>query len=208
MKSALFARNGVSRLDPMALDRLTTFAALLTQWNSTIKLVSPRDVAHLWTRHIDDALQLVPHMPLEARHATDLGSGGGFPGLVLAVATGVHFDLIESDSRKAAFLQEAVNVTNAPAKIHARRIEDVALTSRLLVTARALAPLPKLLELARPFLAEGGVCLFPKGEHADTEIAEARKDWIMDLRQMPSHTSPTGRILRITGLQRREVPST
>jgi 16S rRNA (guanine527-N7)-methyltransferase len=186
-------------------NRLVTFTTLLVRWNATIKLVSHQDIDHLWTRHIDDALQLIPLMPAEVTQAIDLGSGGGFPGLVLALATGVHFDLIESDSRKAAFLQEAVTLTKAPAVVHASRIEDVTLRSRMLVTARALAPLPKLLGLSRPFLADGGVCLFPKGERADTEIAEARKDWIMDLQQISSRTSPAGRILRVTGLQRREI---
>jgi len=185
--------------------RLTAFAALLTRWNPTIRLISSQAVDHLWARHIDDALQLVPHMPSNVTHAIDLGSGGGFPGLILALATGVHFDLVESDSRKAAFLVEAATLTKAPATIHATRIEDLALESRMLVTARALAPLPKLLELSQPLLADGGVCLFPKGERAETEIIEARKGWIMDLQQMPSRTAPMGQILRISNLRRREV---
>jgi 16S rRNA (guanine527-N7)-methyltransferase len=192
-------------LDTAIRDRLIAFTSLLTRWNPTIKLVSSHDMACLWPRHVEDALQLVPYMPREATHAVDLGSGGGFPGLVLALATGVHFDLIESDSRKAAFLQEAATITEAPATIHAQRIEDMALKSRMLVTARALAPLPKLLELSHPFLAEAGVCLFPKGGRAETEITDACKDWIMDLQQFPSRISPAGHILRIGGLRRREV---
>jgi 16S rRNA (guanine527-N7)-methyltransferase len=192
-------------LDSATRDRLSAFLALLTRWNATIKLVSHQDIIHIWERHIDDALQLIQYMPLGVTHAVDLGSGGGFPGLVLAIATDVHFDLVESDTRKAAFLQEAVAITKAPATIHASRIDAVALELRLLVTARALAPLPKLLELARPFLAKGGCCLFPKGESVDAEIAEACKNWIMDVQQIPSRTSPTGRILRITDLRRREL---
>ena len=205
MTDATGDRIDASSLSLAARNRLSAFAGLLIRWNPTIKLVSNQDVAHLWTRHIEDALQLIDHMPMDASHAIDLGSGGGFPGLVLALATEVHFDLIESDSRKAAFLQEAVTVTHASATIHASRIEDVALESRSLLTARALAPLSKLLELSESFLAEGGVCLFPKGERSGAEIAEAGKDWIMDLQQMPSRTSPAGRILRITGLRRREA---
>ena len=196
---------GASGLDVATRDRLAAFTALVIRWNPTIKLVSRQDLAYLWPRHVDDALQLIPHMPRDATGAVDLGSGAGFPGLVLALATDVHFDLIESDSRKAAFLQEAAAITKAPATIHARRIEDVALNSRMLVTARALAPLPKLLELSQPFLAEGGVCLFPKGGRADIEIADACKDWTMDLKQFPSRTSPAGQILRVSGLRRREV---
>jgi 16S rRNA (guanine527-N7)-methyltransferase len=185
--------------------QLAAFTTLLTRWNSSIRLVSSQDIDHLWARHIDDALQLIPHMPPHVTQAVDLGSGAGFPAIVLALATGVHFDLVESDARKAAFLREAVMLTGAPAKIHAFRIEDLTLASRMLVTARALAPLPKLLDLSYPLLAEGGVCLFPKGERAESEIAAARKDWIMDLQQIPSRTSPAGRILRVSALSRRQV---
>ena len=190
-------------IDACARDRLLTFAGLLNRWNATIKLVSHHDLPHLWPRHIDDALQLVPYMPLGATHAVDLGSGGGFPGLVLALATGVHFDLIEADSRKAAFLQEAISATKASAEVHAGRIEDIRLEQRVLVTARALAPLTKLLELAFPFLAHDGICLFPKGMRADEEIADASHEWIMSLQQIPSRTSSDGRILRIADLHRR-----
>jgi 16S rRNA (guanine527-N7)-methyltransferase len=196
-----------STLGIAARERLSAFVALLTRWNSTIQLVGHQDIAHLWGRHIEDALQLIQYMPQGTTHAVDLGSGAGFPGLILAIATEVHFDLIESDGRKAAFLQEVVTSTNAAATIHASRIEDVILKLRPLVTARALAPLPKLLELSYPFMAEGSVCLFPKGARADTEIADACKDWMMDLQQIPSRTSPGGRILRITGLRRREHES-
>ena len=205
LRKPLEAWDVVAGVDGALRSRLSAFTALLIRWNPTIKLVSGQDVDHLWARHVDDALQLVPHMPRDVTHAVDLGSGGGFPALVLAIATDVHFDLVESDGRKAAFLQEAVTLTRAPATIHTRRIEDLALESRMLVTARALAPLPKLLELSDPILAKGGVCLFPKGERAEREIAAARKDWIMDLQQIPSCTSPTGRILRISDLRRREV---
>ena len=198
-------RTNAASISSATRDRLTAFSRLLTRWNATIKLVGCQDVPQLWTRHIDDALQLGEHMPLGITHAVDLGSGGGFPGLVLAIATGVHFDLIESDSRKAAFLQEAVAITKAPATIHAKRIEAVTLQPRPLVTARALAPLPKLLDLSQPLLAEGGCCLFPKGERAEAEILEACKSWNMDLQQIPSRTSPVGQIVRITGLRRKEL---
>jgi 16S rRNA (guanine527-N7)-methyltransferase len=187
--------------------RLDVFARLLVRWNPTIKLVSDQDIANLWTRHIADALQIVRHIPPQVDHAIDLGSGGGFPGLVLALATNIHFDLIEADSRKAAFLQEAVTLTKTNATVHANRAQEVALPARMLITARALAPLPRLLELAQPFVAEGGICLFPKGEQADLEIRDAHKDWIMDLQQIPSSTSSKGRVLRVSGLCRRETVS-
>lgn len=196
-----------AKLDPLVRNRLLQFKTLLMQWNSTIKLVSAQDIAHLWSRHIEDALQLLPLLPPGNDHAIDMGSGGGFPGLVLALATGIHFDLVESDSRKAAFLREATTVTQAAATIHACRVEDATLQPRMMITARALAPLPRLLELCHPLLAEGGVCLFPKGERADAEITQASRTWLMDLERIPSLTSPTGLILRIKNLRRRGMAS-
>ncbi len=115
--------------------------ALLVKWNPTIRLVSPPDLAAIWPRHIADSLQLLPLIPAGLDGAIDLGSGGGLPGLVLAIATGIHFDLVESDSRKAAFLSEAAIATRAPVTVHASRIEEVRLPRGGLVTARALAPL-------------------------------------------------------------------
>lgn len=188
---------------PPTEERLRAYAALLTRWNATIKLVSAPDILHLQERHLNDALQLAAHIPAGTTEAVDLGSGAGFPGLILAIATGVHFHLIEADGRKAAFLQEAATATRAPATIHAGRIEDTVLPSSMLVTARALAPLPKLLDLALPFLSPDGICLFLKGERVEAEIADAQKDWTMHLTQIPSRTSQAGRILRISRLSRR-----
>jgi 16S rRNA (guanine527-N7)-methyltransferase len=184
-------------------NRLQTFVSLLTRWNPTIRLVSNKDNRDLWNRHIEDALQLAPMLPPGVMQAIDLGSGGGLPGIVLAIATGVHFDLIEADSRKAAFLREAVLATQAPATVHAGRIEEVSLPPRPLLTARALAPLPQLLDLAKPLLAEDGVCLFPKGERVAAEIEEAERRWSFSLEILPSRTAPAARILRISQLRQR-----
>ena len=199
--------NAVTAFGPTAQERLHTFASLLSRWNPTIKLVSNSDIPHLWERHVDDALQLAQHIPLGTTEAVDLGSGGGFPGLILAIATDIHFHLIEADVRKSAFLQEAVATTRASATVHASRIEDVQLSPQRLVTARALAPLPRLLDLSFRFLTDDGICLFPKGERADIEITEVYEDWMMDLQQIPSRTSSAGRILRIGALRRRVARS-
>jgi 16S rRNA (guanine527-N7)-methyltransferase len=179
---------------------LRTFVSLLIRWNPTIRLVSSQDSGDLWTRHVEDALQLAPLMPPGVTQAIDLGSGAGLPGLVLAIATGVHFDLIEADSRKAAFLREAVLATQAPATVHACRIEEIRLPPRPLVTARALAPLPHLLDLAKRLLSTDGVCLFPKGERAASEVREAQKRWSFILESVPSRTAPAASILRISQL--------
>ena len=177
---------------------LEVYAALLRKWNPVINLVSAADLPHLWPRHIEDSLQLgFIAGPLPDR-AIDLGSGAGFPGLVLSIAFGIEVDLIEQDQRKAAFLREAVRVTGARAHVHAMKIERAAVPPAPLVISRALAPLPLLLRLATPLVAEGGACLFLKGAGAEAEIAEAERDWSMRIERFPSGTNPKGIILRIS----------
>jgi 16S rRNA (guanine527-N7)-methyltransferase len=183
-------------------ERLEAFAALLLRWNTRINLVSRSDAGIIWERHIQDSLQLCQLIPRGLGRAIDLGSGAGFPGLVVCIATGIPFDLIESDRRKAAFLREAARVTAAPANVHACRIEVANISPAGLVTARALAPLAKLLGLAERLLAEGGTCLFPKSEKADQEIAEALATWTMRIEPHISETDRSGVILRISEVKR------
>jgi 16S rRNA (guanine527-N7)-methyltransferase len=193
--------------NPEALARLKIFATLLAAWNRRINLVSRGDLEELWPRHIADSLQLVPLLPETLTDAVDLGSGAGFPGLVLAIATGIPFSLIESDQRKAAFLIEAARITEAPVRVHAVRIEAVRLAPVRLVTARALAPLPDLLALAAPFLAPDGVALFPKGQNAGIELTDAAAQWQMRVERFSSRTDPRASILRISEIRRvRESP--
>ena len=158
-------------------ERLDAYAQMLLRWNRTINLVGRTDLAQLRQRHIDDCLRLVPVLPPAGDGAADLGSGAGLPGLVLAIATGRHFHLVESDERKAAFLAEAARLTQAPVVVHPCRIEAVALPPVALVTARALAPLSTLLGMAAPMLLPDGECLFLKGASAPDEIKEAREHW-------------------------------
>ena len=183
--------------------RLRQFADLLLRWNATLNLIAARDASVVWDRHIQDSLQLVPLMPAGVTRAIDLGTGGGFPGLVLAIATGVRFDLIESDRRKASFLRTAVLEIGAPATVHCCRIEDAAVEPAALVTARALAPLPRLLPLAARFLTSDGVCLFLKGAKVEEELTAASVDWSMAVERIPSRTGADGVVLRIGGLRRR-----
>ena len=178
------------------------FVALLRRWNRTLNLISPADEARIEARHLADSLQLAPLIPSTVDRAIDLGSGAGFPGLVLAAATRVRFDLIESDQRKAAFLREAARILGAPVQVHAQRIEAVHIPPAPLVTARALAPLPHLLALASPLLAPGGVALFLKGGAVESELTAANREWHMRVERFPSRTSATGVILRITELAR------
>ena len=188
-----------------AAERLRAYVALLLRWNVTINLIgrAAADPGAVWDRHVADCLRLLPLVPPDATAATDLGSGAGLPGLVLAIAAGLPFALIESDRRKAAFLAEAARVTAAPVTVHCARIEAVRLAPAPLVTARALAPLPRLLGYAAPLLARGGICLFPKGMGADAEIADAqRQGWRFTLERHDDPAMPGSTILQLSGLAR------
>ena len=172
--------------------RLQAYATLLQTWTRHINLVSPTDARpeHLWPRHIEDSLRLIPFLPSSTPRITDLGSGAGLPGLILAIATGIPTDLVESDTRKAAFLREAVRLTQAPAKVHHTRIESCDLPQAHIVTARALALLPRLLHLAAPHLAPGGTLLLHQGAQAQTEIEAARATWSFPHETHGPATSP------------------
>ncbi|CEF40985.1 16S rRNA (guanine(527)-N(7))-methyltransferase RsmG [Acetobacter tropicalis] len=182
-------------------ERLEAFVALLEKWNPRINLVSSRDMAFVWDRHVRDSLQIAP-LVQGASSFIDLGSGGGFPGVITAIATNVPGTLIESDQRKAAFLREAARVTVAPVKVLAERIEQATPEPAPIVTARALAALPKLLEWTAPLLAKGGKAVFLKGQQAEDELTEARRNWHMDVCIHPSVTSHDGVILEVSNLER------
>jgi 16S rRNA (guanine527-N7)-methyltransferase len=184
------------------LARLAEYVGLLQKWNPVINLVSKRDAQDLWARHIRDCIQLQPLMPPGVASAIDLGSGGGLPGVVLAITSGVHFHLVEGDLRKATFLREAARICEAPVTVHAERIEAITLVPALLVTARALAPLPQLLALAERFLAPTGVLLAPKGRNAEAELTAAARQWHMRVARTASITNPDATIFHITEVTR------
>jgi len=199
------------RLTPVSREteeRLEVIATLLEKWQRTINLVAPATLPQLWTRHIADSLQLIP-LAGEVTRWVDLGSGGGFPGLpvaaVLAERPGANVTLVESDTRKAAFLREAARLADLPVTVLPERVERVAgqiAPGVEIVSARALAPLPKLLELAEPFLAAGATGLFLKGQDVDKELTEASKSWRIDARLEPSITDDRARILIISSAVR------
>ncbi len=199
-------REAVSRIvSRETLQRLDHLAALLTRWQKTINLIAPKSLPELWTRHIADSLQLLHHVPDSPLRWVDLGSGGGFPGLVVAAVLaerpGSSVILVESDTRKAAFLRECARAAALPAEVVPERIEQAAprlAPGTQVVSARALAPLPRLLELAHPFLAAGALGLFPKGRDWERELTEARKGWTLSLDLHHSLGDPHGRILAIT----------
>ena len=180
---------GVSR---ETLERLTVHLDLLRRWQPAINLVGPATLADPWRRHFLDSAQLARHLPDAAANLADLGSGAGFPGMVLALL-GVHgVHLIEADRRKAQFLREVARATGAPVTIHAERIERMQGWPADVITARALAPLPRLLELAQGFLSADSVCLFLKGRSAERELTEARVSWHMVAAMFPSLSEPNG----------------
>jgi len=179
-------------------DRLARHLDLLRRWQKRINLVGAATLADPWRRHMLDSAQLAPLIPAGARLA-DLGSGAGFPGLVLAILRGGPVHLIESDARKAAFLHEAVRATGAPAEVHNARAENLELRANV-VTARACAPLDRLLGLALPLLAPGGICLFLKGARVEEELAVARRRWRMTVRRRRSRSAPEGIVLELGGL--------
>lgn len=184
------------------LARLEIYDALLRKWQPSINLVGPKTIPEAWGRHFLDSAQLWPHLPAGVKTLVDLGSGAGFPGLVLAIMGVPEVHLIESDSRKAAFLREVARACDAAVTIHNRRIEAVTPFAADVVTARALAPLPLLLDWAAPFLSGGGTALFLKGQAAEDELTEASKSWTMAVERFDSLTDPSATILRLNHVVR------
>ncbi len=191
--------------------KLETYAKLLETWQKKMNLVSPSTIPVMWERHFEDSLQLLPYIDQNVSRETfsplkliDLGSGAGFPGLVLAIARPKTLDvtLIESDLKKCLFLENVSRETFSPVRLLRSRIEAVKDLKADIVTARALASLDQLLNYAFPFLKEDSTCFFLKGKTADEEIQMAKKSWDFELEIFPSLTDSTGRILKISHLQR------
>ena len=182
--------------------RLEAYAELLKRWSGRINLVSRNTLGDLWRRHFLDSAQLLPLIPGTTRSLVDLGSGAGFPGLVLAILGVPGVELIESDKRKAVFLREAARIANAPVKITDSRIEAAKPHPADVVTARACAPLDKLLPLAQRFIGPHTVCLFLKGDHVADELTATRREWRIKAAQLPSRADPRGVILRLEQVAR------
>ncbi|MCR8724469.1 16S rRNA (guanine(527)-N(7))-methyltransferase RsmG [Frigidibacter sp. ROC022] len=187
-------------------ERLAAFEALVRKWNPAVNLVSRASLADLRQRHIEDSVQLLGFSGLTAGHWVDLGTGGGFPGLVIAILAmdlpNLRVTCIESDNRKAAFLATVVRELGLPATILAERIEAAPPQQGDVVSARALAPLGELLPLALRHLQPGGMAIFPKGARYATEVAAAREAWRFDLTEAPSRTDLDARLLKLEGLTR------
>jgi len=194
----------LSGATPDQLADLERFRVMLADWNERMNLVGPATLPQFWSRHALDSAQLVTLAPRALTWA-DLGAGAGFPGVVLAILLkerpGVRVHLVESMAKRCRFLSEVVTALALPAQVVNARAEDVKLKVDV-VTARAVAPLTRLLGFAQPYMARGARALFLKGQDAEAEIAEAKGAWRFDADILPSHSDPRGRILSIERLSR------
>ena len=187
--------------------RLEILAERLRQWNPRINLVSRRSVDDLWRRHIRDSVQLFAIAPPHAAHWLDIGSGGGFPGLVIAAmkdepGAPEKITLVESDTRKCAFLRSVIREAALDATVLPARIEALDNLSATVISARALAPLSRLLDMAHRHATPDATCLFPKGRTWAQEVADAQSAWSFDYQAVTSQTEHDAVILKIGGLTR------
>ena len=205
-KAAALALTPVSRETEARLDR---YIALLLEWQAKTNLVAPSTLPNLWTRHVSDSLQLLSLAP-SAKSWVDLGSGGGFPGVVLACAlaetSGARIHLVERIAKKAAFLREAIRVTASPGTVHLADIGDT--VDRIAgpidcVTARALAPLHQRIGFAEPWVKKGAKALFLKGQDVEAELTEATKYWNIEPKLHASRTGGQGWIVELGSIERR-----
>ncbi len=192
-------------------ERLAVLVAELRRWQRAKNLIGPGTLDAIWSRHVADSIQLFDLAP-NSKAWLDLGSGAGFPGLVIAIMLhgreGAQVHCVESNGRKCSFIRHAARMTEAPVKVHNARIED-AMQSFVgkvdVLTARALAPLPRLLDLTAPLLTTGVPGLFPKGDSAFGELTDARESWKFEYDIFPSRTDPRGQILRIGCLEQAQL---
>jgi 16S rRNA (guanine527-N7)-methyltransferase len=201
--SAPWSLDNVSR---ETLADLQAYMQLLEKWNKAINLVAKSTIDDAWNRHILDSAQLFPHAAAGNTWA-DIGSGGGFPGMVIAILAkswrpDLRVTLIEADQRKAVFLREVARATNTPVKLLSQRIETVPPLGADTLSARAFAPLDVMMPYVAQHMATDGVALLPKGSHYPQEVANARKSWNFDCQIMPSQTNAEAVILKIQGVRR------
>jgi 16S rRNA (guanine527-N7)-methyltransferase len=186
-------------------DRLALYHSLLVKWQAKVNLVGPDTVSDAWRRHFLDSLQLQKYIENRNAHIADIGSGAGFPGVVLALSGYDNMHVVESDAKKTLFMREVARVTNTKITVHHNRIEKTDLDTIAYVTSRALAPLEKLFSLTTHFVSHETICLFHKGKNYITDIQDAKKHWSFDVEVLPSITDTEGVILRIENLRKRTV---
>ncbi len=189
------------------ISKLSQYERQLTKWNQRINLISPSTMPEIWHRHFADSAQLLKQIPVTAKKMLDIGSGAGFPALVLAIIAqeslpDLKFTLVESDQRKCAFLLNISHLLALSVDIQSQRVEDFENQKFDVISARALASLSDLLEMTEPFCNKTTICLFPKGMRYESELTEARKIWHIKEQQIPSLTDNSAVILRIESFSR------
>ena len=181
-------------------ERLARYEALLLQRNQTLSLISATTEDTIWTRHFLDSAQLLPLIPQPERPVVDIGTGAGFPGLVLAILGLPDVHLVENNMHKVAFLKAVIEDIGLSVTVHGMKSDAVRPFAAGVVTARALKPLSELIGLGRRFLSADSVCIFPKGRRAEEEMAVAARKWHMKAERFPSMTDPESTIFRLSGV--------
>jgi 16S rRNA (guanine527-N7)-methyltransferase len=198
-RAAFLAEFDVSR---ETSERLDAVILTLDAWRQRSNLIGPREWPQIWTRHVADSFQILPFIP-ETTHCVDLGSGAGFPGLVTSAARPEgHVTMMESVGKKCAFLRAAIVAAGLNASVYQGRIEDAQASTADIVTARAFAPLPKLLDYAAPWMENGATGVFLKGERWKEELTDAQQRWNFAYEAIPSRTGGSGVILIVRELKR------
>ena len=198
-RAAFLAEFDVSR---ETSERLDTIILTLDAWRKRSNLIGPREWPQIWSRHVADSYQILPHIS-ETANCVDLGSGAGFPGLVISAARPKgHVTMMESVGKKCAFLRAAIDAAGLNASVYQGRIEAAPQSDADIVTARAFAPLPKLLEYAWPWMKNGAMGVFLKGERWNEELTDARQSWNFAYEAIPSRTGGSGVILIVRELKR------
>lgn len=205
-RAAFQAKTGATE---QQMSDLEAFRLRLIETNAVMNLVGPDSLPDFWNRHAWDSAQLLGYAP-EALTWADLGAGAGFPGVVLTIMLkgrpGAHVWLIDSLGKRCRFLQEVVDALELPATVVNGRAEEQTITCDI-VTARAVAPMDRLLGYAQPYFQRGAQGLFLKGEKAESELIEARKSWHFDAELAPSQSDPRGRIVTIRSVRRARTRS-
>lgn len=187
-------------------EALQTMVDSLVQWNRRINLVAPSTISHVWARHVVDSAQLFALAPKTATKWMDLGSGAGFPGMVLGIMlrerAGAEMVCVESNGKKAGFLANCARQTRAPVRVENKRIENLPDLSPRIITARALKPLDQLLAFCENLCTADTMLLFPKGKDSKLEVEAAQERWDFDCQSLPSLSGNDGRILRISNVRR------
>ena len=181
------------------LTRLETYLSVLKKWQKAINLVGPKTLNDPWRRHLLDCAQVAQDIRATDK-VVDLGSGAGLPGLIIAIMTGADVHLVESDQRKSTFLREAARATDTSVTVHAERAEEIPPLDADVVTARALAPLPRLLPWVHRHLKKGGKSYLLKGSDVDQELTLAAKEWTMVTSRKLSVSDPSGTVLHVSAL--------